>query len=280
MTEWRGFNLTFQDRLRSHWNAVRFWVRNRLHFRRGYYRDHAPEEIAGEGLEFTEAEKSRLNSFQNKVGSLQQHLSPASQQRTWSTLDLLHSVPDSFWSDWQVRIGTTKPKLLDAGCQDFSRAPGIQAFFRDRGLRPHLLGIELDAFSMLGSLHSRADRAEFFAKLAGESSFLAQDFFSLSESRRFDGIFCFYPFVSPHPALAWGLPYEFGDAEKWSEAITRHLNPGGIAFLVHQGDWEEAEFREAARGLKCVFSAEFQEVFEPHEHPSRIGLYVVGSASP
>jgi hypothetical protein len=269
MTEWRGFQLTIKDRLRSRWNAARFWLRNRVKFRRGRY----SEIIAPETPEYSPGEQSRIEKYKQTLGEIWQHLSPTSQARAWSTFDLLNAVPDAIWA----KLPAKEPKLLDAGCQDFSRAPAIQAFLRKRGFRPHLLGVELDAFTLLGSLHSRADRAEFFAKIAGESNFLATDFFSLPASHRFDCILCFYPFVSPHPALAWGLPYEFGDAEKWAAAVTRHLNRGGLAFVVHQGAWEESEFKEASRGLTPLFSAEFQEVFEEHEYPSRISVYMVGS---
>lgn len=279
MTQWNGFDLSLSDKLRSRWNAAFFWLRNRVGYRRGNYQENiAPGSEPTEwSSRLSPAELNRTQKYESLLGETAAVLSLPSQQRTWATLDLLAAIPNKIWLQWKSTLPTQEPLLMDAGCQDFSRAPAIQAFIRNLGLVPHLTGIELDAYGMLGSIHSRADRADFFARISGNARFQVGDFFSLDPTHRYNTIFCFYPFVSPHPALAWGLPYEFGDAGKWIRAIERNLAKNGLAVMVHQGAWEEEEFRnaliKAESSLRIAFSAELQEVFEPHPHPTRLGVY-------
>ncbi len=279
MTQWNGFDLSLFDKFRSLWNHVLFSLRNRVKFSRGTYQEGALS--LDERLEWKASlaadELARIQSYETLLDGTTESLALPSQRRIWATFDLLYAVPADIYQKWQAGLHGAQPRLLDAGCQDFSRAPAIQAFFHNLNLNPHLTGVELDAYGMLPSMHSRADRANFFARLAGNAHFQAGDFFSTPFPKALDLIFCFYPFVSPHPALSWGLPYEYGDASKWIQSLERNLAKNGLALVVHQGDWEEEEFQNALLAgksrLKPVFSAEFQEVFEPHTHPSRIGVY-------
>lgn len=279
MTQWNGFNLSPIDRLRSRWNQFLFYLRNRVKFNRGSYKESktSAEEQAEWIASLPKEEQARIQAHNRIIGEVIHSLSLTSQRRTWATLDLLSAIPETIYSNWQKTLGSQAPKLLDAGCQDFSRAPAIQSFFRSQGLAPHLTGVELDAYGILASMHSRADRANYFARLAESTKFHSGDFFTIDFPHQFDAILCFYPFVSPHPALAWGLPYEFGDASKWIQAIKKNLKKSGLAIVVHQGDWEEEEFQGALLSTKSpltrIFSAEFQEIFEPHLHSSRISVY-------
>jgi hypothetical protein len=137
--------------------------------------------------------------------------------------------------------------------------------------------MELDPYPVLSGFHSRADKAEYYLSLPGghrTDDYLAGDFF-LRNSQPADLILSFYPFVSPDPALAWGIPAEFGDAKKWVDAYVQNLQKGGLVLAVHQGSWEEEEFDRARKDapLEIIWRSRVDCPFYPLPHPACASVY-------
>ena len=170
-------------------------------------------------------------------------------------------------------------EILEPGCQDFNRLPAIHTFFQNRGIYPTITGLELDPFRILQNLFSRHDLAQYYRSLCKNShtEYFGADFFHYRPSWPSDLIFAFYPFVSPHPALAWGLPEEFGNPDAWLESIFENLRENGQALVLHQGNWEEEEFDEALKRNPGKLSLLRRErlicPFYPELHPSFASLY-------
>lgn len=243
-------------------NEVLFQIRSLIRFRRPHYRER------GEPLELSPMEHQLVNIY--GMQEFTDSLSPLQLKRNLATLWLLQQ--NSSWS----RIEFAKDSLfLDVGCQDFSRLPALKAFFAKKALKNHFTGIEVDPFPILSDLHSRWDRAQYYMSLVDSASYLAADFFSYNQ--KVNGIFCFFPFVSVLPALRWGLPARFANADKWVEGFLRCLQHNGFLYLVHQGRQEQERFDQARSGwsnsLRLLERHELSCPFLPPKVPSMVSLY-------
>ena len=166
-------------------------------------------------------------------------------------------------------------EILEPACQDFSRLPALHCFFRNSESSARISGLELDPFPILHDFHSRWDKAKYYLSCVDPlSRYLEEDFFSWQESC--DLICCFYPFVSRHPALAWGLPASFGNPEPWVRGFVQNLRPDGLLLVVHQGGWEEEEFDAARAGypLELLQRESFSASFYPLPFPACASVYL------
>lgn len=168
-----------------------------------------------------------------------------------------------------------KIEILETGCQNFSRLPALRAFFQRKSANVSITGMELDAFVPVQGFCTLWDQAQYFIKLQDDGAqYLAGDYFQ--HQGVYDLVICFYPFVSASPALAWGLPARFSGAEKWLKAFENSLRSGGYVLVVHQGDWEEADFDKArARGthLSLAHRETLQCPFFTTKFPAYGSLY-------
>lgn len=258
--------LSFRDRLHSRSNLLFLRLRTALKFRRSGY-----AERGAESMEIPEAGSALEKKF--GLTSLRGNLAEYTYLKNLSTLSWLAPL-EAFLQELPG-----SPEVLETGPQDFSRYPAIRRFFERNGYSPAITGLELDPYPVLTDLHSRADKAAYYLSLMGAASdrFLAGDFFETA--LRADCILSFYPFVSVNPALQWGLPAEFGSAEKWVEGFQRALRPGGILFVVHQGEWEEREFDLARQhsALKLLYRAKADARILPLVYPPCLSIYRLGS---
>ncbi|MGZ3710125.1 MAG: hypothetical protein ACXVBE_00135, partial [Bdellovibrionota bacterium] len=243
-------------------NRLFLQLRTALKFRRGGYSESGAEEM-GLGLE-----AKRLETLYS-LTPFRASLEEASYQKNLSTLSWLEELKPFLESL------PKKPEILETGAQDFSRYPAMRRFFDKNGYSPKVTGLELDPYPVLTDFHSRADKAEYYLSVvkAPGDRFLAGDFFKSNLSA--DCILSFYPFVSAIPALVWGLPAEFGSAEKWVEGFLRSLRPGGILLVVHQGEWEEREFdlARADSALELLKRVKADAKILPLVHPPCLSVY-------
>jgi len=241
-----------------------FWkLRSALGFRRAGYKETGDSSIP------LSDEEKRLERKYGMV-FLKPRLLPEIYRKNLATLWIMEKTLPS------ELLPRHAFELLEPGCQDFSRLPAIRAFFKRHGIDPVITGLELDPYPVLSGFHSRADKAGYYLMLPGSKSdddYLAGDFFQLNRS--VDLILSFYPFVSPDPALAWGIPAEYGDGKKWTDAYVRNLQPGGIVLTVHQGPWEEEEFDRARKGspLEILWRSRVDCPFYPLPHPACASVY-------
>jgi hypothetical protein len=254
-------------------NEIFLKMRSRMRFARRGYREIGTE--SGTGLEEdTILERNIIAAFAFKQRRMV--LSPLQWKRNLATLWLLNCFTK--WSEVSMVKGSP---LLEVGCQDFSRLPALKHFFQNLGCSAPVHGLELDPFPVLSDLHSRWDRAQYYISLMksdgkNPDQYFAGDFFTWEKKTW--GLLCFFPFVTPGPALSWGLPQRFGQVEKWLKSIDRCLENHGFLFVVHQGDEEEKIFDEArhelAPFLKLLERKQLSCPFWLPKKPSCASLYV------
>lgn len=258
-------SLSVTESLHSKRNRLFLRLRQSLRFQRRGYRET--------GFRAEERAK-RLESLDESARALWLGMEERYGFRAFErTLSLVH-YEKNLATLWTLEQFFTNPEkglaIVEPGCQDFSRLPAIARFFRPRSVT----GIELDPYPILSDFHSRADRARYFRSLvSAQTNYAGEDFFRWAGKA--EVLLAFYPFVSPHPALAWGLPAEFGNPRLWARAVADALPPGGFALLVHQGPWEEECF-DAARAefpLRLEHRAVAQCPFSPHPYPPHASLY-------
>ena len=253
--------LSISERWHSKRNQVFHWLRNIVQFRRKGY---------GENFDNSSPldESFIAAGYLTQLKEIREQLSPQIYRKNLSTLFTLEGI----FAD--LDLGHEKLQdVLEVGAHDFSRLPALRIFFRAR-----ITGLEIDPFPILHDLHSRFDRAEYYQKVlkkicALAHSYLAGDFFTHQSS--YDLVLCFYPFVSPHPSLAWGLSAELGSAQKWRTSLERCVKPGGLVLLVHQGEWEQETFDEVrdAETLQLLARKVIQPPFESFPYPPHVSLY-------
>lgn len=254
--------LSFREAIHSRSNRFFFRLRTALKFRRCGYRE------AGTGDLMLNGAALRLER-QYGMARFRPHLQEIIYRKNLSTLAWLENL-GPFIGELPA-----EPEVLEAGTQDFSRLPAIRRFLEENARVPRVTGLELDPYPILVDLHSRADRAEYYLKVGGASGdcYEGGDFFEWQAQA--DCVLSFYPFVSTNPALAWGLPAEFGNGRKWAESFARVLRPGGLLLVVHQGDWEEEEFDKVRTGLPLQLLARDKANAEiyPLPHPACMSIY-------
>jgi hypothetical protein len=251
------------EELRSRRNRLFWRLREKLRFCRDGYKEAGNVDVR------FEPEAARLE-MEYALGFLKDRLAPAVYLKNLATLWILERMLDG------VPLPPRDLNVLEPGCQDFARLPAFRAYLRERRCEPRITGVEVDAFPILQGFHSRADKARYYISLPpgpGHDRYEARDFFRWGDPAYL--VFCFYPFVSANPALAWGLPKEFGKPAEWVRAFERNLLVGGHLLVVHQGKWEEEAFDEARVGstLELVKRTDVDCPFYPLPHPACASLY-------
>lgn len=252
--------LSFAEKLWALWNAIWFFVRRTIKFKRAGYCEKTDTEPVFSPVALKMNERYDFSPIGRK-------LSPPNWHRNLATLWYLEEMFKEL--SWSGEIS-----VLEPGCQNFSRLPSLRAFFSAKSSRVQITGLELDAFVPLMGFHSLWDHAHYYISLKHDSAqYLDFDFFKYNNP--VDVIVCFYPFVSSAPALAWGLPASVAGADKWIKAFLNNLKPNGYVFVVHQGDWEESDFDSAreSSSLKLIRRQELACPFFSTLHPARGSLY-------
>lgn len=271
--------LSLTESLQSKRNRLFLKLRSTLRFQRGHYQENGITEAGYSAFiqSCNEEQRNLLGYLENKY-PLSRWRSLLTEESYKKNLATLHTLDQFFHAKAELPINM---QILEAGCQDFSRLPALEAFFQTRSLNPDITGLELDPFPILDSFHSRADKASYYISHSLVSAdYNAGDFFNWQA--QYDFVICFYPFVSPHPALAWGIPADYGNAHRWMESLQRTLKPGGFALLVHQGDWEEEAFdkaRNSQDGLRLIHRKIVDCPLYPMPHPPHASLYRKDSSS-
>jgi SAM-dependent methyltransferase len=219
-------------------NPLAFALRNRIRHRRAGYR----ERPSARPLSVAAAELLRRNGLESLVDRCEDWTLDSNLY----VLDLLEQSLSRFLP---ARGGVTS--VLDVGCKNFEYAPGLLAAFApftaDRS-RLRLTGIELDAYRVYSSLHSRADAAEYFLGLArdlgftGDHRFLAGDV--LDHHDRYDCVTWFSPFLTLYPLLRWGLARDQLRPAALIRHVVARVAPGGLLVVVNQ-EPEEDEIQRA-----------------------------------
>lgn len=141
--------------------------------------------------------------------------------------------------DWLDRLyrsaGIAAPAagvLHDVGCASFWYAAALDVFFRPQ----RLVGIELEGKRRLKGRVNRAERALGYLDGRPHGSFLVADY--ARHASPADVITAFFPFVTPHPVLAWRLPLSVLAPGALFARIAANLAPGGHFVMANHGPTE------------------------------------------
>lgn len=144
---------------------------------------------------------------------------------------------------------------LDVGAKNWAYVDALDAFSRRHCQQAYRLdGLEVDPHRRYTDLTTRIQAAEAYTRPLPNAQYHCMD--ALHWRRKAHIISHFLPFVVKEPHLAWGLPL----AHYQPQALLRHLldllEPGGVLFVVNQGEWEMTAQQELWE--QCADKARFQ----------------------
>jgi SAM-dependent methyltransferase len=246
--------------LRAPANELTFALRSRLRWSRG--RVTLANEDKGELFAFlSPAERAaaeRRVQHWRRWPELQR-LAGHSSRTTW--LDALARLDglERLVAAHELPVGDDGAvRALDVGCGDFRYATALAAFFARHGLRngqaPRrvvLRGVELDGHGVYRDGHARADHAAAHAELASAGSsevhFHVADFARRQWPEQ-DVVTMFFPFLSAHACLQWGVPLSRLRPRRLVARAVAAVRPGGWLLVVDQTPAEHARLSQLLAG--------------------------------
>jgi hypothetical protein len=231
----RGPTPSWRERLRSMRNDLSLRISSRVRFSRGVF----TESPCGRLQNLTADQARRIDLLRAKYSvRFETLLSQETSLNNYAYLELM----DRAWA----RAQSDPPwggEQSDVGCASFWYASAVHAFFRPDSLT----GYEIDAFRRYLDGYSRQDFARGYAAAWPNTRFRGLDYLAVQE--KVDRISCWFPFVSNHSILAWGLPLNLLNPETLFVHIAGNLKKGGFLFMVNHGP---AEARTAADLCKAA----------------------------
>lgn len=243
-------------------NAVDFWLRNRLKFRRPGYQE--PHDKRRDDWGEREAHLSKvyaLKDFREKVGD-------ARYGETLTRLEELESLLAGAGELLGEPLTWPGPTLswLDVGAKNWAYVQALWSMLcTQTGINQPLKGftlhgIELDGYRLYTDGHSRADYAQVYVDTLKQTGLSALPEIVMMDvdyrvgdvraiHRTYDIVTCFLPFVLEMPLLKWGLPRRYFSPEAFLVHLIQRVSPGGVLLLVNQG---EAEAQEQEKLLNKV----------------------------
>ncbi len=151
-----------------------------------------------------------------------------------------------------VPTGDVSVRVVDVGSKNFSYAFALERYFRRAtgGTRaPSVLGVELDGHVVYRDLRSRRDYAEAYAAQTENPDvrYLVADFCEL-EAEPFHVTTLFFPFVTRHALVRWGLPPRFFAPDRLLRRAAE-LTPRGHLIVFSQTEDERDELVRLAEGI-------------------------------
>ena len=263
--------------LRAPANELAFALRSRLRWSRG--RVTLANEDKGELFAFlppAERAAAERRAQQWRRWPELQRLAGHSSRTTW--LDALARLDglERLVGDHELPVGDDgMVRALDVGCGDFRYATALAAWLARHGQRPGqaprqvvLRGIELDGHGVYRDGHARADHAAAHAGLAadggGDVQFQVADF----TRRRWpeqDVVTMFFPFLSAHACLQWGVPLSRLRPRRLLARAVAAVRPGGWLLVVDQTPAEHRRLVEllAGKPVQPLATASFASALVP-----------------
>jgi SAM-dependent methyltransferase len=236
--------------LRAPVNSVSFATRNTIGWRRG-----CPVLVNEDKVElFDYLEGPEQDAATSREADLRERYGLGELRRLSSRLD----YRDNLWlldnlerllADVELPqpIETVERlRVLDIGAKNWNYVFALQRFFGDASL----MGVEVDGHGIYPDLRSRADHAEAYVSQTGNPRvhYQVTDFLDLTD-RHFDVVTLFYPFLTRHALLAWGLPLGHFKPRRILARALDVLRPGGLLVVFNQSNHERSLLHGMLRGL-------------------------------
>lgn len=241
----------------SAWNGGFFYLRQRIKFRRGGYREEPGRraDLPPHLQSALDGPRSRELETELQLDRFRDGLSDETYVVTLFFADLLEQTfrQGSFFAALPPAID-----ILDVGSKNFESAPALFAAMSQCGRSPgtpprtvRLTGIEIDAFRVTRDLFSRADKAAYYLNLlpspAGPHRFIPGDL--LEHYETYDLVTWFRPFLHPFPLLRWGLPLGLLQPERLLAHTCELVRPGGVLLILNQTAEESSQQEQLTANL-------------------------------
>lgn len=158
--------------------------------------------------------------------------------------------------------GAAPGRCLDVGSKNGAYLPGACT-----AIPSPWDAVELDAHRRYWNLATRRTHAEGLLRPWPESRYVAGSLLELTG--RYAVITWLLPFVVRGPFVAWGLPARFFEPERLLRHAIERLAPGGVLFIVNQGE-EEATVQSSlfgAVGADAESLGRIDSVVSPFKKP-------------
>jgi hypothetical protein len=213
------------QRLRSWRNEWTLRIAERIRYSRGVFCETPCAALRAQPA----GRAARIEALAQRYGArFESWLSETTSLNNYAYLDLLDRAFEQAGASGRGSLPASA-SLADVGCANFWYASALQVFFRPRRLD----GYDVEAFRRYANGHTRQDYASGYAARWPETRFNGVDYRIVSSPA--DLITCWYPFVTPRPLLAWGLPLNLLKPKELFEKMAENLSPGGGLFLVNHG---------------------------------------------
>lgn len=232
-------------------NAFSFWIRKTLRWSRGMpvlpreSMDGLFDYLEGPARAAGEAREAELRA-RYSLEPLRDASTQAIYRKNLYLIDLLDRGADG------IDLGPGPLRAVDVGSQDFHYAFGLERWLRyagtPAGRLATLTGIEIDGYGIYPDFRSRKDYAEAYALQTGNSdvTYRVGDFLDESEGG-LDIVTIFYPFVTRHHLLLWGLPLRFFRPAQLVAKAASLTKPGGRLVVFTHTQKEHELFLELGR---------------------------------
>ncbi len=158
---------------------------------------------------------------------------------------------------------------VDVGSKDFRYALALERWLgRSFARGVELTGVELDAYGVYRSFHTRRDRAEAHCRAIGPHvRYVVSDFLTY-ETVPSDVVTVFFPFVLPYAITAWGLPLTCFAPVRLFERCAEALRRGGLLVVANHTSEERdrtVEIVTNLRAFRLVTSMPMQSKLVPYQ---------------
>ena len=207
----------------------------------------------------------RLSQLRSRYGVAFEHqLNADNALENYVYLDVLQRLRDQ-----SPRWPAVQGRVLDVGCKNFYYAAALAAAFKPA----QLTGLELEGHRRYRDGHRRSDYAAFYTAQITGARFCVGDVCDWHDQA--DLVSCWYPFVFPQVALAWGLPLSAFAPQRFFAALAGAVAPGGLLLVVNQGlaEWQECARWLLAKRLRCVAQVVVDAPLMPRPAPPVASLW-------
>ncbi|MDB5050204.1 MAG: hypothetical protein JWO30_3275 [Fibrobacteres bacterium] len=243
-------------------NAFSFWIRKSLRWSRGMPSlPHEPKErlfsylAAGEEAACEARERELRGRY--RLGPLADASTRALYRKNLYLLDILEKACEG------LSIPTRENghiAAMDVGSQDWHYVFALERWLRHanpteaervgaEAMRVSLKGVEVDGYGIYPDFRSRKDYAQAYMAQT-ENPDVAYEIgdFLKAGGGGYGLITLFYPFVTRHHLLLWGLPLRFFQPANLLAKAAALTRPGGWLLVFTHTLKEHALFLELAKG--------------------------------
>ncbi|MBM4374714.1 MAG: hypothetical protein FJ095_06490 [Deltaproteobacteria bacterium] len=241
----------FGDALHELVNTLRFGARARLGVRRGppALADE-PKDTLFDYLDAAGARRADARERELRGRYELERLRTASTRLDYrENLYVLEALERALEGGRAPRRADGPLRVVDVGSKNFAYAFALERYFRRAsGGPPKLLGVEVDGHVVYRDWRARCDYAEAYARQTGNEQvrYRVADFCALEAAEPFDVVTMFFPFVTRHALVRWGLPARFfAPARLFAKAAA--LCPSGPVVIASHTEEERDEAVRLAR---------------------------------